>query len=163
MTGPALFRQRRVSRAGVAFEMLKFRTMYLADPARAPAHPPAGLAPGGVEGTDRRTRLGRLLRRTSLDELPQLVNVLRGEMSLVGPRPERPELVKAIQMQLPLYNQRHRVKAGITGLAQVNGLRGKSPLADRLQYDRYYIAHWSFGMDLKILAMTVFALYNTNE
>lgn len=115
-------------------------------------------APGGVEGADRRTFVGRLLRRTSLDELPQLFNVLRGEMSLVGPRPERPEFVELFRQDIARYGDRHRVKSGITGWAQVHGLRGQTSLAERVEWDNYYIAHWSLGLDLKILALTFGAL-----
>ena len=155
--GPVLFRQRRVGRDGQAFDMLKFRTM--ARSATAPPFvPPGGLAPGGVEGVDRRTRVGRLLRRTSLDELPQLLNVLRGEMSLVGPRPERPEYVASFVADLARYGERHRVRSGMTGLSQVHGLRGQSPIADRVELDNYYIENWSLLLDVKILLMTVLAI-----
>ena len=112
------------------------------------------IAPGGVEGEDRRTAVGRFLRRTSLDELPQLFNVLRGDMSLVGPRPERPEFVELFRQDIIRYGDRHRVKSGITGWAQVHGLRGQTSLAERVEWDNYYIAHWSLGLDLKILALT---------
>lgn len=115
-------------------------------------------APGGVEGADRRTLVGRILRRTSLDELPQLVNVVRGEMSLVGPRPERPEFVELFRQDVARYGDRHRVKSGITGWAQVHGLRGQTSLAERVEWDNYYIANWSLALDLKILALTFGAL-----
>src|SRR5204862_3955085 len=111
-------------------------------------------APGGVEGEDRRTPVGRFLRSTSLDELPQLLNVLRGEMSLVGPRPERPEFVELFRQDIVRYGDRHRVKSGITGWAQVHGLRGQTSLAERVESGDYYIAHRSRGLDLKILGMT---------
>jgi lipopolysaccharide/colanic/teichoic acid biosynthesis glycosyltransferase len=120
-------------------------------------------APGGVEGEDRRTAIGRLLRRTSIDELPQLLNVLQGDMSLVGPRPERPEFVELFRRDIVRYGDRHRVKAGITGWAQVHGLRGRTSLADRVEWDNYYIAHWSLGLDMKILALTVAALFHNAE
>jgi lipopolysaccharide/colanic/teichoic acid biosynthesis glycosyltransferase len=120
-------------------------------------------APGGVEGTDRRTPIGRLLRRTSLDELPQLLNVLRGEMSLIGPRPERPEFVELFREDVARYGDRHRVKSGITGWAQVHGLRGQTSLAERVEWDNYYIANWSLGLDLKILALTFGALLHSSE
>jgi lipopolysaccharide/colanic/teichoic acid biosynthesis glycosyltransferase len=122
-----------------------------------------GRAPGGVEGSDRRTWMGRFLRRTSLDELPQLVNVLRGEMSLIGPRPERPEFVELFSHDVPRYEERHRVKSGITGWAQVHGLRGRSSLADRVEWDNYYIAHWSLALDLKVMALTLAALFRSAE
>ncbi len=120
-------------------------------------------APGGVEGPDRRTLIGRVLRRTSIDELPQLFNVLRGEMSLIGPRPERPEFVELFRQDIARYGDRHRVKSGITGWAQVHGLRGQTSLAERVEWDNYYIAHWSLALDLKILALTFGALFRNAE
>jgi lipopolysaccharide/colanic/teichoic acid biosynthesis glycosyltransferase len=125
--------------------------------------PPAGLAPGGVEGADRRTPIGRWLRRLSLDELPQFINVLRGDMSLVGPRPERPEFVELFRYDIQRYADRHRVKSGITGWAQVSGLRGQTSLADRVELDNYYIENWSLGRDLKILAQTIVAVLRLPE
>ncbi len=115
-------------------------------------------APGGIEGDDRRTRVGALLRRLSLDELPQLLNVLRGEMSLVGPRPERPEFVRLFERNVYRYDERHRVKSGITGWSQVNGLRGKTSLSDRVEWDNYYIENWSLWLDVKILLLTLLAV-----
>jgi exopolysaccharide biosynthesis polyprenyl glycosylphosphotransferase len=120
-------------------------------------------APGGVEGADRRTPIGRFLRRTSLDELPQFFNVLRGEMSVIGPRPERPEFVELFRQDVARYGDRHRVKSGITGWAQVHGLRGQTSLAERVEWDNYYIAHWSLALDLKILALTFGALLHNTE
>jgi exopolysaccharide biosynthesis polyprenyl glycosylphosphotransferase len=159
--GPVLFRQRRVGRDGQVFDMLKFRSMSLAP---APAwRPDPGSAPGGVEGPDRRTLVGRFLRRTALDEIPQLLNVLKGEMSLIGPRPERPEFATLFGRDLPRYIDRHRVKSGITGWAQVSGLRGQTSLADRVAWDNYYIESWSPALDLKILAMTVTAVLRSGE
>ena len=167
--GPILFRQRRMGRDGKVFDLLKFRSMHvgasrveLADDDEV-----SGLefllggdtAPGGVEGDDRRTPIGRFLRRSSLDELPQLLNVLRGEMSLIGPRPERPEFVELfINQDVNRYDDRHRVRSGITGWAQVHGLRGQTSLAERVEWDNYYIAHWSLGLDVKIFALTLLAL-----
>jgi exopolysaccharide biosynthesis polyprenyl glycosylphosphotransferase len=160
--GPVLFRQRRIGRDNHPFDVLKFRTMTQQEP--EPGFVPAGgLAPGGVEGVDRRTRVGRWLRRTSLDELPQLFNVARGEMSLVGPRPERPEYAKTFAADLARYAERHRVRAGITGLSQVHGLRGQCPIADRVELDNYYIENWSLGLDLKILLMTALAVIRPAE
>ncbi len=153
-SGPVLFRQRRVGRDEKAFEMYKFRTM-VGQSADEEFLPPDGMGPGGVEGADRRTAVGRWLRWTSLDELPQLLNVLRGEMSLVGPRPERPEFVERFTRDVYGYEQRHRVKSGITGWAQVNGLRGRTPIADRVEWDNYYIRNWSLAFDLRILALTL--------
>jgi exopolysaccharide biosynthesis polyprenyl glycosylphosphotransferase len=170
--GPALFSQRRVGRDGRVFSFYKFRSM------RVPERLVDGdeedvtaldfllggdTAPGGVEGADRRTAVGRFLRGTSLDELPQLFNVLRGEMSLVGPRPERPEFVELFRQDVVRYVDRHRVKSGITGWAQVHGLRGQTSLAERVEWDNYYIANWSLGLDLKILAMTLIALFHNAE
>jgi exopolysaccharide biosynthesis polyprenyl glycosylphosphotransferase len=153
--GPAFFRQRRVGLDGQEFTMLKFRTMRepLAE-AKAFALP-QGCAPGGVEGEDRRTRTGAWLRRASLDELPQLVNVLRGEMSLIGPRPERPEYASRFAAELRRYDHRHRVKSGITGLAQVSGLRGQTSISERAEYDNFYVQNWSFWLDFKIALRTV--------
>ena len=120
-------------------------------------------APGGVEGRDRRTLVGRFMRRCSIDELPQLVNVLRGEMSLIGPRPERPEFVELFRQDIVRYGDRHRVKSGITGWAQVHGLRGQTSLAERVEWDNYYIANWSLGLDMKILVLTLVALFRNSE
>jgi len=152
--GPILFRQRRVGRDGRVFDLLKFRTMREGS-GEERFEPYRGFAPGGVEGEDRRTRVGHWLRRTSLDELPQFINVLRGEMSLVGPRPERPEFVRRFSAEVARYEDRHRVKSGITGWAQVNGLRGQTSIADRVEWDNYYIQNWSLRLDLRILAFTV--------
>jgi exopolysaccharide biosynthesis polyprenyl glycosylphosphotransferase len=153
--GPIFFRQRRVGRDGQEFELLKFRTMRVAAEEESCFELPAGLAPGGIEGVDRRTRVGRFLRDSSIDELPQLINVLRGEMSLVGPRPERPEYVQRFCAEIHRYGDRHRVKSGITGWAQVNGLRGRTSIADRAEWDNYYVRNWSLRLDLRIIALTV--------
>jgi len=151
--GPILYEQLRAGRDGRLFRLLKFRTMVVEREERfAPA---PGLAPGGIEGTDRRTRVGRLLRRTSFDELPQLVNVLRGEMSLVGPRPERPEYAELFRSSVARYQERQRVRAGITGWAQVHGFRGQTALRDRIELDNFYIEHWSLGLDVKVLLLTI--------
>jgi exopolysaccharide biosynthesis polyprenyl glycosylphosphotransferase len=156
--GPILFRQPRVGRDGRVFDCLKFRTMREPTDSSSEFTLKKGAAPGGVEGVDRRTTIGKFLRSTSLDELPQLINVVKGEMSLVGPRPERPEFVALFEMQIRRYGDRHRVKAGITGWAQVHGLRGQSSIADRAEWDNYYIENWSLGLDLRILLMTVPAM-----
>jgi exopolysaccharide biosynthesis polyprenyl glycosylphosphotransferase len=158
--GPVLFRQRRVGRDGRHFDILKFRSMAmpLHERGHAAVELPEGTAPGGVEGEDRRTRLGRLLRRSSIDELPQLFNVLKGDMSLVGPRPERPEFAALFAETLERYDDRHRVKSGITGWAQVKGLRGRTSLADRVRWDNYYIQNWSLNLDAKILLLTFAAV-----
>jgi exopolysaccharide biosynthesis polyprenyl glycosylphosphotransferase len=168
--GPVLFRQRRVGRDGKAFDLFKFRSMR-SQPGQDQEEEPSSLefllggdtAPGGVEGHDRRTVVGRFLRRTSLDELPQLLNVLKGDMSLIGPRPERPEFVELFMNDIVRYGDRHRVKSGITGWAQVHGLRGQTSLAERVEWDNYYIAHWSLGLDAKILALTLAALFHKAE
>ncbi len=152
--GPVFFRQRRVGRDGHEFELLKFRTMTEPDPAASEFELLPGLAPGGVEGADRRTKLGRVLRSTSVDELPQLINVLRGDMSLVGPRPERPEFVELFAVEVDRYDGRHRVKSGITGCAQVRGLRGQTSISDRVEWDNFYIQNWSLSLDFKIMALT---------
>jgi exopolysaccharide biosynthesis polyprenyl glycosylphosphotransferase len=170
--GPVLFRQRRVGRDGKMFDLYKFRSMRLAPPqveSNGESVEPlefllgGDTAPGGVEGNDRRTLSGRFLRRFSLDELPQLLNVLRGEMSIIGPRPERPEFVEMFRQDITRYGDRHRVKSGITGWAQVHGLRGQTSLAERVEWDNYYIAHWSLGLDVKILALTFAALLRNAE
>jgi exopolysaccharide biosynthesis polyprenyl glycosylphosphotransferase len=163
--GPVLFRQLRIGRDGREFEMLKFRSMRLEEAAVDEGAPEPGpdTGPGGVEGEDRRTGIGSFMRRTSLDELPQLLNVLRGEMSLVGPRPERPEFVSLFGSRIERYRDRHRVKSGITGWAQVHRLRGKTSLRDRVEWDNYYIENWSLWLDVKILLRTVVAFFHRAE
>ena len=154
---PILYRQDRVSLDGRRFNMLKFRTMKLApedDEAREERFDP-DVAPGGVEGEDRRTRVGTFLRKWSLDELPQLVNVLKGEMSLVGPRPERPGYVEYFREHVRRYDGRLRTKAGITGWAQIHRLRGQTSIADRVEWDNYYIENFSLWLDFKILLRTI--------
>ncbi len=165
--GPVFYRQRRVSCDGHDFEMLKFRTMYDSLDFEGAGGPVGGCraawaaailhpeVPLGELVVDRRTPLGRFLRRCSLDELPQFINVLRGDMSLVGPRPETPLLVKGFEVLMYRYGDRHRVKCGITGWAQVHGLRGDTSLRDRVEWDNYYIENWSPWLDLKILVMTI--------
>lgn len=161
MGRPVFFRQLRIGRDGRPFEMLKFRSM--AGAAESPYEAPDGdLAPGGVEGDDRRTRIGAFLRKTSIDELPQLINVLRGEMSIIGPRPERPEFVRDFEERIHRYSERHRVKSGITGWAQVHGLRGRTSLADRAEWDNFYIENFSLWLDLKIALMTVRTLFRSS-
>jgi putative colanic acid biosynthesis UDP-glucose lipid carrier transferase len=154
--GPVLYRQVRVTWNGERFEMLKFRTM--------PVDAEAASGPVWTRTGERRaTPFGTFLRRTSLDELPQFINVLRGEMSLVGPRPERPEFVERFRQQIPGYMQKHLVKAGITGWAQVNDLRGDSDLAQRIQYDLYYIDNWSLWFDLRILMLTLWHILKSRN
>jgi len=161
--GPILFRQPRVGRDGQVFDCLKFRSMRAPLPSDADFEVASGRAPGGVEGVDRRTAIGKIMRRTSLDELPQLLNVVKGDMSLVGPRPERPEFVALFDAQIRRYGERHRVKAGVTGWAQVHGLRGQTSIADRAEWDNYYIENWSWGLDMKILLLTVLAVLRRAE
>ena len=142
---PILFRQTRMGLDGTRFRILKFRTME------------AGSEHKGWTRPDdpRRTRLGMWLRRFSLDELPQFINVIRGEMSIVGPRPERPVLIEEFRQTIPRYMLRHRVRSGITGWAQVSGWRGNTSLRKRIQYDLYYIENWSLGLDLRIMFLTL--------
>ena len=136
--------------------MLKFRSMRIDMPEKNGPH--------WTEKDDPRiTRIGRLLRKTSLDEIPQFFNVLEGSMSLIGPRPERPELVEQFKKTVPGYDLRHRVKAGISGWAQVNGLRGNTSIEDRVSFDLSYIRHWTLGFDFKIVILTFFkGLINKN-
>lgn len=150
--GPAFYVQERMGLDARPFPMLKFRTM------RADAERETG-AVWAKREDPRRTRLGRFLRRTSLDELPQLINVLLGHMSVVGPRPERPEFVREFEQQIPRYMERHREKSGITGWAQVNGLRGSTSIAERTKYDLYYVENWSLLFDLRIMALTILQLF----
>jgi exopolysaccharide biosynthesis polyprenyl glycosylphosphotransferase len=160
MGRPIFFRQSRVGRDDVVFEMLKFRTMTTSH-GDAPDLTSALLpdvAPGGVDAA-RRTPIGTFLRKHSLDELPQLINVIKGEMSIVGPRPEQPEFVELFRERVPRYGERHRVKAGITGWAQVNGLRGRTSLSDRVEWDNYYIENWTLWLDVKILLLTCLAIF----
>jgi Undecaprenyl-phosphate glucose phosphotransferase len=146
--GPVFYRQERMGVDGRRFQMFKFRTM------QADAERQTG--PKWAEPADeRRTGLGAFLRRFSLDELPQFINVLRGDMSVVGPRPERPVFVERFRQTVPGYMLRHKVKSGITGWAQVHGLRGNTSLEKRIRYDIEYIERWSVWLDLKIIAMTV--------
>jgi lipopolysaccharide/colanic/teichoic acid biosynthesis glycosyltransferase len=112
---------------------------------------------------DRRTPIGGLLRRTSIDELPQLFNVVKGDMALIGPRPERPEFVEWFGRHVYRYTDRHRVRSGITGWAQVNGLRGTTSISDRAEWDNWYIENWSFLLDLKIALMTLGVLFDRAE
>jgi len=146
--GPIFYRQERVSWNGTPFKMLKFRSM----PVEVETETGAVWA---KEGEDRATEFGAMLRRTSLDELPQFINVLKGDMSIVGPRPERPIFVEKFKDEIPLYMQKHLVKAGITGWAQVNGWRGDTDLNKRIEYDLYYIENWSIWFDLKIIILTI--------
>ncbi len=146
--GAIFYHQERMGLDGRSFMIWKFRSM------RADAEASTGPV-WAVKDDPRRTVVGSFLRRWSLDELPQLWNVLTGDMSLVGPRPERPTFVREFRQSLPQYMIRHRVKSGITGWAQVHGWRGNTSIRKRLEYDLYYIENWSLGLDLKILWMTL--------
>jgi Undecaprenyl-phosphate glucose phosphotransferase len=146
--GPIFYRQERTGLDGKPFTIVKFRSMYN-DAERETG--PVWTKPGDP----RVTPLGRFLRRSNIDELPQLWNVLRGDMSIVGPRPERPHFVEQFRHKIPSYMLRHKVKAGLTGWAQVNGWRGNTPLEKRIEYDLYYIENWSVRLDLKIMWLTL--------
>jgi exopolysaccharide biosynthesis polyprenyl glycosylphosphotransferase len=161
---PIFYRAERVGRDGKRFDMLKFRTMLpMPEEERTNLVIDSETGTGGISynGVDRRTRFGTLMRRLSLDELPQLFNVLKGDMSLVGPRPERTEYVEVYEQEVHRYDERHRVKSGITGWAQVHGLRGTTSLADRAECDNYYIENWSLWLDFKILFMTLTAVFRS--
>src|SRR5262249_14448960 len=146
--GPVFYRQERCGLNGKLFWMLKFRTM--------PVDAESQTGPVWARKDDpRRTKLGSFLRKTSLDELPQFINVLKGDMSLVGPRPERPVFIHKFRKTVPNYMARHCVKSGITGWAQVHGWRGNTSLRKRVQFDLYYITHWNPWLDLRILCMTL--------
>ncbi|OVE79079.1 hypothetical protein BVY01_03510 [bacterium I07] len=149
--GDVFYRQDRVGLDGKEFRLIKFRSMILdAENESGPVWT--------VEKDPRVTGVGKILRRTSIDELPQLVNVWKGEMSLVGPRPERQHFVEQFKDEVPKYLERHRVKSGMTGWAQVNGLRGNVSIAERTQYDVYYVENWSLLFDVKIILMTLGAV-----
>jgi exopolysaccharide biosynthesis polyprenyl glycosylphosphotransferase len=147
--GPdVIFRQPRVGRNGKVFDVLKFRSM-------KPADETDSATTWSIANDNRVSAIGRFLRMSSLDEIPQLWNILRGDMSLVGPRPERPHFVEQFSQQYDRYSHRHRVKAGLTGMSQVSGLRGDTSIADRARYDNYYIENWSLWLDIKIILRTV--------
>ncbi|HET7301248.1 MAG TPA: undecaprenyl-phosphate glucose phosphotransferase [Oleiagrimonas sp.] len=145
--GPVLYRQKRVGMEGKEFDMFKFRSM------------PVDTEKDGVRWGNAKnkqtTRFGRFIRKTSLDELPQFINVLKGDMSIVGPRPERPIFVQNFRKEVPKYMQKHLVKAGITGWAQINGWRGDTDLGKRIEFDLYYIRNWSVWMDIRIIFRTL--------
>ncbi len=148
--GPVFYRQNRMGLNGRTFDMLKFRSM----PVDAEAATGAVWAQAGEK---RATPFGAFMRRTSLDELPQFINVLRGDMSVVGPRPERPVFIEQFRERVPRYMLRHKMKAGITGWAQVNGWRGNTSIEKRIEYDLYYIRNWSLRLDIKIMIMTLWS------
>ena len=151
-----LFRQERVTRDGKSFTILKFRSL-------TPSSEAESQLKWNINHDSRLGPVGRFLRFSSLDELPQLVNVLRGDMSLVGPRPERPFFVEEFQRQYTGYDDRHRVPAGLTGWSQIHGLRGDTSIAERVRFDNNYIEHWSLGLDVKIILRTVGAMLSIHR
>ena len=147
--GPVIFKQERVGLHNKVFKMYKFRTMEVQ---KQSAEENAWT----VKNDPRVTKVGKFMRKTSLDELPQLFNILMGEMSLVGPRPERPQWVDKYKEEIPRYMIKHQVRPGLTGWAQVNGYRGDTSIRKRIEYDLFYIENWSLALDIKILFMTIF-------
>jgi len=147
--GPIIYRQLRVGKHGKEFYMYKFRSMYVEDKEKEKSQ-------WTHRGDSRVTRIGKFIRKTSLDELPQLFNVLAGQMSLVGPRPERPQFVEKFREEIPRYMVKHQVRPGMTGWAQINGYRGDTSIKRRIDHDLYYIENWTLGLDIKILFLTLF-------
>ena len=147
--GPLIFKQERVGLHNRPFMMYKFRSMAVQPPEKEKTR-------WTVKDDPRVTNFGKFMRKTSIDELPQFFNVLKGEMSLVGPRPERPFFVEKFKEEVPRYMIKHQVRPGITGWAQVNGYRGNTSIRKRIEYDLYYIENWTLGLDVKILFLTVF-------
>lgn len=147
--GPVIFKQERVGLHSKSFYMYKFRSMEQQKPSEEQKA-------WTVKNDPRVTGVGRILRKTSLDELPQLFNILRGDMSLVGPRPERPHFVEKFKEEIPRYMVKHQVRPGLTGWAQVNGYRGDTSIRKRIEYDLYYIENWSMLLDIKIIFRTFF-------
>ena len=147
--GPVLFRQKRLGKGQKCFTMYKFRSMVVQD---------ASKEKNGwtVKNDPRVTPVGKFIRKTSIDELPQLINILKGDMSLIGPRPERPQFVEKFKEEIPRYMIKHQVRPGLTGWAQVTGLRGDTSIQKRIEYDLYYIENWTLGFDIKILFLTFF-------
>jgi len=147
--GPLIYKQDRVGLHNKPFKMYKFRSMVVQDEKKER---------GGwtTQNDPRVTTVGRFIRRTSIDELPQLFNVLKGDMSLVGPRPERPQFVEKFSQEIPRYRVKHQVRPGLTGWAQVNGYRGDTSIRKRIDYDLYYIENWTFGFDIRIIFLTIF-------
>ena len=147
--GPIIFSQERVGLRNKTFKMYKFRSMRQQTDEEEQK--------GWSHKNDPRvTKIGSIMRRTSIDELPQMFNVLKGDMSLVGPRPERPQFVEKFKEQVPRYMVKHQVRPGITGWAQINGYRGNTSIQKRIEYDLYYIENWTFFFDVKILFLTLF-------
>ncbi|WMC91773.1 undecaprenyl-phosphate glucose phosphotransferase [Kineothrix sp. MB12-C1] len=147
--GPVIFKQERVGLHNKPFKMYKFRTMELQKPSQEQKA-------WTVKDDPRVTRIGKIMRKTSLDELPQLFNILAGEMSLVGPRPERPLFVEKFKEEIPRYMIKHQVRPGLTGWAQINGYRGDTSIRKRIEYDIFYIENWTMGLDIKIMFLTIF-------
>ena len=147
--GPVIFTQERIGRHNKPFHMYKFRSMQL----QSEADEKKGWT---TKDDPRVTKVGKFIRRTSLDELPQLFNILRGDMSLVGPRPERTQYVEKFKEEIPRYMIKHQVRPGLTGWAQVNGYRGDTSIRKRIDYDLYYIENWTFGFDIRIIFLTIF-------
>jgi exopolysaccharide biosynthesis polyprenyl glycosylphosphotransferase len=154
--GPIFFAQDRVGLNGRVFRMYKFRTMKVGSREE-------GDTRWTSDNDPRRTWVGTLLRKTNLDELPQFLNVLKGDMSIVGPRPERPFFVERFLAEIDRYNSRHMFKAGITGWAQVNGWRGDTSIAKRVEYDLYYLRNWSLTFDLQIITMTLLRIFTSKN
>lgn len=147
--GSVIYRQERVGLHNQVFYMYKFRSMIMQDEEKEKAE-------WSTRNDPRITPVGKLIRRTSIDELPQLFNVLKGEMSLVGPRPERPQFVQKFRDEIPRYMVKHQVRPGMTGWAQINGYRGDTSIEKRIEYDLYYIENWTMVFDMKILILTIF-------
>ena len=147
--GPVIFKQERIGLHNKPFKMYKFRTMEVQKPSKE--------AQGWTTKDDPRvTKVGKFLRRTSIDELPQLFNILKGDMSVVGPRPERPQFVEKFKEEIPRYMVKHQVRPGLTGWAQINGYRGDTSIKRRIEYDIFYIENWTMSFDIKIMFLTIF-------
>ena len=147
--GPLIYTQERVGLHNKTFRMYKFRSMDVQSPKKE-------RGAWTVPGDPRVTKVGKIIRKTSIDELPQLFNILKGDMSLVGPRPERPFFVEKFREEIPRYMIKHQVRPGMTGWAQINGYRGNTSIRKRIEYDLYYIENWTLGFDIKILFLTIF-------
>ncbi|MDO4808568.1 MAG: sugar transferase, partial [Eubacteriales bacterium] len=147
--GPVFFKQERVGLHNKPFKMYKFRSMYEQKPEDEKEK-------WTVKNDPRVTPVGRFMRKLNIDEMPQFVNILKGDMSLMGPRPERPQFVEKFKEEIPRYMIKHQVRPGLTGWAQVNGYRGDTSIEKRIEYDLYYIENWTIGLDIKILFETVF-------
>lgn len=147
--GPLIYTQERVGLHNRTFRMYKFRSMDVQSPKKE-------RGAWTVPGDPRVTKVGKIIRKTSIDELPQLFNILKGDMSLVGPRPERPFFVEKFREEIPRYMIKHQVRPGMTGWAQINGYRGNTSIRKRIEYDLYYIENWTLGFDIKILFLTIF-------